>query len=98
MGAEAHRFPRSEERGDSVPLKIVNLPRFLELKLASGMTARHRLQDLADVLRLIETTHLALELGDELDPFVREKYAELWRDAQHEEDAAKVGGTGERAA
>ena len=33
--------------------RIVDLPRFIELKLASGMTAPHRLQDLADVLRLI---------------------------------------------
>src|SRR5262245_36605073 len=34
--------------------RVVALPRFVELKLASGMTAAHRLQDLADVLRLIE--------------------------------------------
>jgi hypothetical protein len=35
---------------------------------------------------LIETTHLKQELADELDPFVRAKYGELWQSAQHEED------------
>ncbi len=34
-------------------LKVLALPRLVELKLAAGMTAPHRLQDLADVQRLI---------------------------------------------
>lgn len=63
--------------------KIVALPRFIELKLASGMTAPHRLQDLADVLRLIEASKLPRELGDSLDAYVRPKYFELWESAQH---------------
>jgi len=67
-------------------LRVVSLPRFLELKLASGMTAPHRLQDLADVLRLIETRHLPRELAEELDPYVRGKYEELWQAAQHPAD------------
>jgi hypothetical protein len=41
-------------------------------KLASGMTAGDRLKDLAD----------AQELADSLNPFVRQKYIELW-DAVH---------------
>lgn len=67
-------------------LQVVTLPRFLELKLASGMTAPHRLQDLADVLRLAERRKLPRELGAQLDPSVRAKFDELWLAAQHPED------------
>ena len=49
----------------------------MELKLASGMTAPHRLKDLADVLELIRARQLPASFGDSLDPFVREKFAEL---------------------
>ena len=66
--------------------KVVSLPRFIELKLASGMTAPHRLQDLADVLRLIGTAKLPRDLGQTLDPYVRPKYDELWLTAQYPED------------
>lgn len=50
----------------------------VELKLASGMTSTDRLKDLADVQELIHHAHLPLELADELDPMVRDKYAEVW--------------------
>jgi len=52
-------------------LRVLALPRLIELKLASGMTAPHRLQDLADVLRVIEKLGLAPELAQQLDPFTR---------------------------
>jgi hypothetical protein len=71
---------------DAGRFRVVDLPRFLELKLASGMTAPHRLQDLADVLRLIAVAKLPRTLGAELDPYVRPKYEELWQAAQHPED------------
>lgn len=77
------RFPdpaRVAVRGERVAL--LPLPRLIELKLASGMTARHRLKDLADVIELIRILKLPAELAAELDPFVKEKYRELWRDAQ----------------
>jgi hypothetical protein len=61
---------------------LLPLPRLVELKLASGISAPHRLRDLADVLELIRAADLPVELADELDPFVREKYLELWRAAQ----------------
>lgn len=67
-------------------LRVVALPRFMELKLASGMTAPHRLQDLADALRLIETRGLPRELANDLDASVRDKYLELWETAQHPAD------------
>jgi hypothetical protein len=62
--------------------RILALPKLVELKLASGMTAPHRLKDLADVLELIKAASLPADLAGQLDPYVREKYAELWRAAQ----------------
>ena len=43
------------------------------------MTNPGRLKDLADVQELIRARDLPLELRDELHPYVREKYAELWQ-------------------
>jgi hypothetical protein len=68
------------------PYRVVDLPRFVELKLASGMTAPHRLQDLADVLRLIEVRQLPAQFSEQLDPYVRRKFDELWQSAQHPAD------------
>lgn len=62
--------------------RILSLPKLVEFKLASGMTAPHRLKDLADVLELIKAANLPASLGDDLDPYVRAKYAELWTAAQ----------------
>ena len=62
--------------------RILGLPTLVELKLASGMTAPHRLKDLADVLELVRTTKLSAEFALQLDPYVREQYVELWRAAQ----------------
>lgn len=67
-------------RGSRVAL--VPLTTLIELKLASGMTAPHRLRDLADVLELIRRADLSEALAEELDPFVVDKYRELWRAAQ----------------
>jgi hypothetical protein len=64
---------------------LLPLPKFLELKLASGLSAAHRLHDLADVLDLIRSARLSLDLVNELDPWVREKYLELWNAAQGED-------------
>jgi hypothetical protein len=79
-------FPDPAEvavRGSKVAL--VPLAKLIELKLASGMTAPHRLKDLADILELVRAAHLPAELGDALDPYVRAKFRELW-------DAAQGGG------
>jgi hypothetical protein len=58
----------------------------IELKLASGISAAHRLRDLADVIALIRVNALAESYADSLDASVREKYLELWRAAQVKED------------
>jgi hypothetical protein len=58
-------------------IKVINLKSLIELKLASGMTAKARLQDLADVQRLIEKHHLTSDFAEQLHPYVREKFLEL---------------------
>jgi hypothetical protein len=80
-------FPEnaSEIRGDD-GLPYLALPVLIELKLASGMTTTHRLQDLADVIQLIRANKLSPDYAKQLNPFVREKFAEMWQAAQVEED------------
>ena len=60
-------------------LPVVDLRTLIELKLASGLTAPDRLQDLADVQRLIRTHHLQAGYADRLDASVRSKFVELCR-------------------
>jgi hypothetical protein len=60
-------------------IRILELPRLIELKLASGMTAPDRLRDLADVQELIRSEKLDESFARKLDPSVREKFVELAR-------------------
>jgi hypothetical protein len=81
------RFPSPQRAGiDAGRFRVVDRKHFIEMKLASGMTAAHRIQDLADVLRLITVARLPRELSEQLDPYVRAKYDELWLTAQRPED------------
>ncbi len=81
------RFPSpASVSTDAGRFRIVDLAHFVELKLASGISAPHRLQDLADVLRLIAVAKLPRELAEKLDPYVRPKYEELWQTAQRPDD------------
>ncbi len=59
-------------------VNYINLPKLIELKLASGMTNSGRLKDLADVQELIKILRLPIEFANELDPFVQSKFRELW--------------------
>lgn len=65
---------------------LLPLPALVELKLASGMTAPHRLRDLADVQELIRIQSLSRTFADELNPFVRDKYLDLWHSVQDHRD------------
>ncbi|MBI4705381.1 MAG: hypothetical protein HY744_30110 [Deltaproteobacteria bacterium] len=58
---------------------LLPMPRYIELKLASGMVAPHRGRDLVDIQELIRSAELSREVADELDPWVRDKFLELWR-------------------
>jgi hypothetical protein len=67
------------ERGG---MRVIPMETLLELKLASGMSAPHRLRDLADVQDLITALKLPVEFAESLDASVRETYRQLWKDAQ----------------
>jgi hypothetical protein len=60
-------------------VRFVTLPKLIELKLASGMTHPLRGKDLVDIQELISTLQLDEKLAEELNPYVREKYLEIWR-------------------
>ena len=76
-------FPQpSAASVDIEGVRVVTLEKLIELKLASGMTAPDRLKDLADIQELIKIKHLARDFADKLNPYVREKYLELWEAVQ----------------
>ena len=56
----------------------IRLTSLIELKLASGMSSEQRAKDLIDIQQLIKAAHLPLDLADQLDPYVQEKYRVLW--------------------
>lgn len=63
------------ERGG---MRVIPIETLIELKLASGMSAPHRLRDLADVQDLITTLKLPIEFAEKLDSSVRETFLNLW--------------------
>lgn len=72
------RFPNPNESAIEIDgIKTVTLEKLVELKLASGITAPHRLKDLADVQELIKVKNLDAVFAEKLNPFVREKFLEL---------------------
>ena len=58
-------------------IRFVTLEKLIELKLASGISAPHRLKDLADVQELIKIKKLDADFANKLDPYVRPKFLEL---------------------
>ena len=71
-------FPNPQDVGIEIDgIRCLQLPRLIELKVASGMTNPGRMKDLADVQQLIGTLDLPEDLADQLHPFVREKFREL---------------------
>ena len=67
-------------------LPYVSLPSLLELKIACGMTTIHRPRDLDDVIQLIKVNKLPQSYGETLNPFVQQKFGELWQAAQISDD------------
>lgn len=66
-------------------IEVLKLPRVVDLKLASGMSAPHRLRDLADVQEIIRVRRLDERFAAELDPSVRETYLKLLADLRSAE-------------
>jgi len=69
-------------------VRVVTLEKLIELKLASGMTAPHRLKDLADVQELIKTLHLDESFAQRLDPYLRDQYLKLWSAVKQSDQSA----------
>lgn len=73
-------FPDPAEVGIEIDgVRFLSLPALVELKLASGMTNLGRLKDLGDVIELIKASGLPSSFADQLNPYVRDKYLELWQ-------------------
>jgi len=80
-------FPRPDESKTEIDgIKNVSLEKLVELKLASGMTAPHRLKDLADVQELIKIKNLTANFAEKLNSFVQEKFLELQKAVAEAED------------
>ena len=58
--------------------KYIRLTTLIELKLASGMSSEQRGKDLVDIQELIKAAHLPLDLAEQLNPYVQEKYRAVW--------------------
>ena len=69
-------------------VRVVTLDKLIELKLASGMSAPHRLRDLADVQDLINILSLPAEFADKLNESVRSEYRRLWQSVQDTQSQA----------
>ncbi|MCC7510943.1 MAG: hypothetical protein IT464_16415 [Planctomycetes bacterium] len=74
--------PGTVSQADEDGIRVLSLAGLIQLKLASGMTSPHRLQDFADVLRLIEANKLPRDYAVKMHEYVRVKYDELWQAAQ----------------
>jgi hypothetical protein len=72
-------FPEPTVAEERDGLRVVDLKTLIELKLASGMTATGRLEDLADVQRLAAEHALGEDYAARLNPYVQAKFVELCR-------------------
>ena len=63
-------------------IRLLNLEALIELKLASGMSGLGRLKDLADVQEVIKMLGLPETIADNLNPYVQERYRELWQEIE----------------
>ncbi|HEY2759117.1 MAG TPA: nucleotidyltransferase family protein [Pirellulales bacterium] len=63
-------------------VQVAGLAALMELKLASGMTGAGRRKDLGDAQELIKFFDLPMDFAEQLNPYVREIFGELWSDAK----------------
>ena len=60
-------------------IQMLNLASLIELKLASGMTGGiERSKDISDVVEVVKMLRLPEAMADQLNPFVCERYREIW--------------------
>jgi hypothetical protein len=67
-------------------IRYATLETIVEMKLASGMTNPGRVKDLGDVQEIIKALRLNAEFAERLNPFVRDKFMELWSGASFQND------------
>lgn len=80
-------FPNPAEASVKVDgIQVVTLEKLIELKLASGISAPHRLRDLADVQDMIVALQLPAAFAERLDKSVRDEYRRLWQMARGTEE------------
>ena len=78
-------FPNPEGQTiETDNVRVILLEKLIELKLASGLSATHRMRDLADVQDLIIGLKLPLNFMDKLDKSVRPEYQKIWEAANKE--------------
>ncbi|MFT3789082.1 MAG: nucleotidyltransferase family protein [Tepidisphaeraceae bacterium] len=81
------QFPLPEAASVEINgIRYLSLPRLIELKLASGMTAPGRLKDFADIQELVKVLQLSDEIAVELSEYVRPTFLKLAKEAR-ESDA-----------
>ena len=73
-------FPQPENVTTNLDgIQMLNLAALIELKLASGMTGGiERAKDITDVVEVVRMLRLPEAMADQLNPFVRERYREIW--------------------
>jgi hypothetical protein len=72
-------FPEPEGAFTTIDgIQFLRLPVLIDLKLASGMSNPRRAKDLVDVQELIEKLDLPENFVDQLHPWVRDKFKEIW--------------------
>jgi hypothetical protein len=59
-------------------IRVLQLPKLIELKLASYMTGKARSKDLGDVEELIRARNLPRDLADQLNPYVAPLFGKTW--------------------
>ncbi len=71
-------FPNPADVGVVIDgIHFLQVRNLIELKLASA-TAPGRVKDLGDVQEMIRVLRLPVDFADQLNPFVQDKYKELW--------------------
>jgi hypothetical protein len=87
------RFPEPKNVAVEIEgIKTISLEKLIELKLASGMTAPHRLKDLADVQELIKVKNLDETFALKLDASIRGKFDELYQAVAQEREREQKNG------
>ena len=76
-------YPDPDEAGVEIDgVRYLQIARWIESKLASGMSDTGRMVDLADAIELMKAIRTPASLADDLDPSVRPKYLEFWEALQ----------------